>query len=33
MYNLRDYKERDIIRVVIDKNQVNTPQKLEQGNQ
>lgn len=29
MYNLQDYKERNIINVVIDKNQVNIPMKLE----
>lgn len=33
MYNLKDYKERNIINVVIDKNQVNTPVNLQQGNQ
>lgn len=33
MYNLRDYRKQNILRVLIDKNQVNTPTKLAQENQ
>ena len=32
MYNLQNYKEHNIVKIAIDKNQVNTPIKL-QGNQ
>jgi len=32
MFNLGQYKEQNVLRVVIDKTQVNTPTKLEQGN-
>jgi ATP-dependent Clp protease ATP-binding subunit ClpX len=33
MYNLRNYKKQNILRVLIDKNQVNTPTKLAQENE
>lgn len=33
MYNLRNYRERDIVRVLIDRHQVNTPTQLAQENQ
>ena len=29
MYNLQDYKEHDIVKIAIDREQVNTPNKLE----
>ena len=33
MYNLKDYQSRNILKIAIDKTQVTTPIKLEQGNQ
>lgn len=33
MYNLRSYRERDILKIVIDKNQVNNPTKLQRENE
>lgn len=33
MYHLRSYKEQQIVQVVIDQNQVNTPTELKQENQ
>lgn len=33
MYNLKDYKNKSILKVVIDQTQVNTPMKIQQGNQ
>ena len=33
MYNLRSYREREILKIVIDKDQVNNPIKLQKGNE
>lgn len=33
MYNIHEYKKRNLIKIAIDKNQVNTPTKLQQENQ